>query len=321
MKCPKCSYLAFETGDRCKNCGYDFSLMADPSELEIDLDLALRSSDDALPVSWQWDDQFDGALTAAPAFTNISNPVPLAPDPPTARAERTDRKLPLFAPAFGVAGDEPLIKLPATPRPPLAVRRTPERARLRTVPKPSRPIVSAPALEFVDVPRAAPIVESAADVRARTAARLAPPVPHAAHAEVSGPGARLAAAAVDHLLLSAIDLAVVYFTLRMAGLAMTDWAALPPIPLVAFLLLVKLSYFCAFTAVGGQTIGKMAARIRVVTTEDAAIDGARAVTRTLAALVSAAPLCLGYLPALVGSERLALHDRVARTRVVALPVI
>ena len=22
MKCPKCSYLGFETGDRCRNCGY-----------------------------------------------------------------------------------------------------------------------------------------------------------------------------------------------------------------------------------------------------------------------------------------------------------
>ena len=30
MKCPKCDYLGFETGDRCKNCGYDFSLLAAP---------------------------------------------------------------------------------------------------------------------------------------------------------------------------------------------------------------------------------------------------------------------------------------------------
>ena len=29
MKCPKCLYIGFETGDRCKNCGYDFSLLAD----------------------------------------------------------------------------------------------------------------------------------------------------------------------------------------------------------------------------------------------------------------------------------------------------
>ena len=37
MKCPKCAYLGFETGDRCKNCGYDFSLLSaaesDPSDL------------------------------------------------------------------------------------------------------------------------------------------------------------------------------------------------------------------------------------------------------------------------------------------------
>jgi hypothetical protein len=26
MKCPKCGYLGFETSDRCRNCGYDFSL-------------------------------------------------------------------------------------------------------------------------------------------------------------------------------------------------------------------------------------------------------------------------------------------------------
>ena len=28
MKCPKCDYLGFETGDRCRNCGYDFSLFS-----------------------------------------------------------------------------------------------------------------------------------------------------------------------------------------------------------------------------------------------------------------------------------------------------
>jgi uncharacterized RDD family membrane protein YckC len=122
-------------------------------------------------------------------------------------------------------------------------------------------------------------------------------------------------------MLLAIDLSVIYFTLRMAGLPMAQWTVLPPAPLVAFLLLVKLSYFCAFTAVGGQTIGKMAARIRVVTAEDASVDGARAVKRTLAGAVSAALLGLGYLPALIGSDRLALHDRVTHTRVIALPSI
>ena len=158
--------------------------------------------------------------------------------------------------------------------------------------------------------------ESIADVRARSASRLASrPVP----AEVGGSRARLAAAAIDHLLLGAIDLAVVYFTLRMTGLSLDGLSRLPPVPLVAFLLLVKISYFAAFTAVGGQTIGKMAMRLRVVTADNESVDGALAVKRTFAAVASAVTLGAGFLPALFGAERRALHDRLTHTRVVALP--
>ena len=32
MKCPKCSYLSFEAGERCRNCGYDFSMAAPPPD-------------------------------------------------------------------------------------------------------------------------------------------------------------------------------------------------------------------------------------------------------------------------------------------------
>ena len=328
MKCPKCSYIGFETGDRCKNCGYDFSLITDPSgPAEIDIDLTFRSSDDKTPpVSVQWDDQFDREIGALPSSTYISELVAPAPEPATARtepstaeAERTGRGLPLFSQVFDDVGDEPLMKLPATPRPPLAVRRTPRTPRLRAVSKATRSFAEGPKLEFWDKMPQTPAVESVSDVRARTAASLAAPPPP--HAEVSGAARRLTAAAVDHLLLSAIDLSVIYFTLQMAGLSMAEWTALPPVPLAAFLLLVKLSYFCAFTAVGGQTIGKMAARIRVVTTEDGSVDGTRAVKRALAGAVSAAVLGLGYLPALVGPERRALHDRVTHTRVIALPAV
>ena len=40
MKCPKCGYLGFESGDRCRNCGYEFSLSvstSDPMDLPLDL--------------------------------------------------------------------------------------------------------------------------------------------------------------------------------------------------------------------------------------------------------------------------------------------
>ena len=42
----------------------------------------------------------------------------------------------------------------------------------------------------------------------------------------------------------------------------------------------------------------------------------QAVLRAVAYLVSALPVGLGFLPALVGVEKRALHDRLAHTRVV-----
>jgi uncharacterized RDD family membrane protein YckC len=130
---------------------------------------------------------------------------------------------------------------------------------------------------------------------------------------------RFVAMLLDHLLLSGIDLTVVYLTARMAGLQMSSWMDLPLLPLGLFLLLLKLTYFGAFTAAGGQTIGKMAMHIRVVSAESRTLEPSVAVLRAVAGALSAALLGLGYLPALVGSDPRTLHDRVARTRVVTLP--
>jgi len=140
----------------------------------------------------------------------------------------------------------------------------------------------------------------------------------AASVTISRASTRLAAAVIDHALLLAIDLVVVYFTLRMAGLSTSDWRMLPMAPLLAFLLLLKLAYFCAFTAVGGQTLGKMAMSIRVVTDSGIPVGGACALKRTIAGAISTVALGLGFVPALVGSDRRALHDRVAQTRVITL---
>jgi len=53
MKCPKCNYLGFETGDRCKNCGYDFSLLAAPVSEPADLALTQSVRDD-VPIGDLW---------------------------------------------------------------------------------------------------------------------------------------------------------------------------------------------------------------------------------------------------------------------------
>ena len=298
MKCPKCSYLGFETGDRCKNCGYDFSLMVRPAAPVPDV---VDTSTDSTSAARMWLDDADERSAG----------------PPRATEPKAERPLPLFMPPGEDDDDEPLIKLPVAPRPPLAVRKTPESPRVRAMSRPApRAEAAEPVLQFAD--DMGPLADFTLREEPRQPAPVVPHVqPGRTRATPSGAGARLGAAFIDHAILLAIDAAVIYFTLRMAALPPSDWHLLPVVPLLAFLGLVKFAYFCAFTAVGGQTIGKMALGIRVVTDENAPVDGACALRRTIAG-VAALLFGLGFIPVLFGAERRAFHDRVAHTRVIAL---
>jgi uncharacterized RDD family membrane protein YckC len=212
--------------------------------------------------------------------------------------------------------DEPLIRLPAAPRPPLAVRKTPDAPRLRGTPKAAPRVESEPRLMFSD--EAAPSLDLEV-LDAPTAGSARPVRQPASHrdSKTSTAGPRLGAVAIDHLILASVDVAVLYFTLRVAALTLADWRLLPPAPLLTFLVLVKFAYFLAFTAIGGQTIGKMALNLRVVGAAGVDVDAACALRRTTAGLLSSIPFGLGFLPALLWSDRRALHDRVAQTRVIA----
>jgi len=118
------------------------------------------------------------------------------------------------------------------------------------------------------------------------------------------------------VILAAIDVAVVYFTMQICGIGVEDAAILPKGPLVAFLLVQNGGYLVAFTA-GGQTLGKMAAGIRVVPAgSDAPLDLGRAFLRTMMWGVLAIPVGLGFLTALFSRDHRGLHDRFAGTRVV-----
>jgi uncharacterized RDD family membrane protein YckC len=133
---------------------------------------------------------------------------------------------------------------------------------------------------------------------------------------LAAPASRILAALVDVALLAALDASVLYLTLRLLGLATAQIFELPLLPLVAFFLLLNGGYFIAFTAVGGQSIGKMALGIKVISQEESGVPIGRATLRTLAYFVSALPLGAGFLPGVISADRLALHDRLAHTRVV-----
>jgi len=127
--------------------------------------------------------------------------------------------------------------------------------------------------------------------------------------------ARILAVVIDLLLLSAIDAIVVYFTMQICGLTLEDLGVLPKGPLLAFLLVQNGGYLVAFTA-GGQTLGKMAAGIRVVPTESASLDLGHAFLRELMWFLLAVPVGLGFVTALFSRDHRGLHDRFAGTRVV-----
>jgi uncharacterized RDD family membrane protein YckC len=130
------------------------------------------------------------------------------------------------------------------------------------------------------------------------------------------PAARLASALMDMVLLGAIDAAVLYLTLAIAGLSFADVRVIPAIPMVAFLLLLNGGYLVAFTAANGQTIGKMLTNIRVVGRDGGRVDVAGAVIRATGVLLSLIPLGLPYVAVFASSHRRALHDRLAGTRVI-----
>jgi uncharacterized RDD family membrane protein YckC len=318
MKCPKCHYLGFDTGARCRNCGYDFSLLAGPAPTlssdsataaattSADSELALHE-DLTVDLDRLGDVPIDQLAFAGTASSRSGGEAP---------SSRRVEALPLF---LDTTDDRPLIRFPAAPRAPLAVRKAPD------APKVKASAMSRRRLALDDDAQLVLSDEPAADTarqksRSASHATLSATAPGAASTlEPCTPGARIGAAVLDVGMLLAIDLVVLYFTLRMAALSFGDWQALPLVPFFAFLLFVKLAYYWAFTAIGGQTIGKMAMRIRVIADQGVALDPTMALRRTILAATSVLTLGAAFLPALVRRDRRAVHDQIAHTRVVALP--
>lgn len=350
MRCPKCHYLSFEPEARCRNCGYDLSLADDLVIKNVDeLDGPLQDFDLRVPA--KAGQVTLGQMRPAPVAVHpgsdwpprVDRAEPVATDPRVAgapteeasgrllphrpvRPPATTTDLPLFM--KGLQGPEarldvPLVQVPAVPRAPLAVRRQPGS------PAAELPLVERPRVErlsHVDVtahldsvwaPVATPLPVEAQSALPETAEAAAEPAR-------AGLGARAFAGAIDLILLTGIDAAVIWLTARVCALAVGQLLTLPLVPLVAFVLLVDVGYLLLFTATSGQTVGKMAARLRVIDAQptDAVPDPRRvplsfrqAAVRSLATVPSVVALGTGFLPAL-GEGRQTLHDRLAHTRVV-----
>lgn len=325
MKCPKCGYLGFETTDRCRNCQYDFSLapfaidpdlalqngdrMPDPTA-DFDLPGMTRTPDNLSSTSLDLDRLFGEEAEQPPAMSVAEVPAPVQQS-----AGQVDVDVPPDSvdesasdPSALPFDDAPLPAAPRAAHPPLAVRRTtPEIPKNR--PRTTRPVKAESALAF-DADGPAPVKSTGARASAvdTVVSLMEPPAL----------GARVGAGAIDLALLGAIDAIVVILTLRIAGLQMTtdDLRVLPPIPFIGFLALLAFGYVAAFTVAGGQTIGKMLLKLRVIGDDGRPIDAAGGVLRAAGCMLVPITLGLSYVPALFTSDHRALHDRLAGTRVV-----
>lgn len=292
MRCPKCQYISFDSGERCRNCGYEFALSTDDQPIDV------RIARDEPESGRRGSDSFnalDTPLAASSAPDRQGQPSP-------GRRPLTAADLPLFTER--VADDQaPLVTPPAVPRAPLSVR--------KAAPVRPRPRGPAPDELPLGLPERSFSPEADSGKAARDAAGTG--------VSVAGPVRRIGAGLIDVSILGSIAAVVIVLTLRIAGLTTEQWRILPAPPLLSFLLLLCGGYFVLFTAAGGQTIGKMTTGIRVVNaspTLPARVAFGTAVIRTVMCLGSVLALGAGFLPILFSADRRAFHDRVAETRVV-----
>ncbi|MBI1884940.1 MAG: RDD family protein [Chloroflexi bacterium] len=96
-------------------------------------------------------------------------------------------------------------------------------------------------------------------------------------------------------------------TVNAAILIVLSWFAFVPL------------YYIGLWALRGQTVGKMAVKIKVIRSDGGPLGPGHAVVRFVGYVVSTLPVFLGFLVATVNRRRQALHDLLADTVVIELP--
>lgn len=298
MKCPKCSYISFDTPERCRNCGYDYSLAPRGTS---PVDLPIRRFEDPLgPPPDLAIGPGEGAGSAREAADPGSRPAPPSEPQPPAPLE-----LPLFQEAVPGVDDTPLITAFLKPRQPLSVRRaSSDASRLPPITVTATTESAAPARKDD-----APLMEFPSEQRHAGGQALA----DAAGGEVVG--RRLLAGIIDLAIIGAIDVAVIHFTLKLTGLDWSQVLQVPFLPLLGFFAILNGGYLAAFTVASGQTVGKMLAGVRVETDGGGRVPLATAVVRVAAYGISVLPAGVGLLPIFFAPDGRALHDRLSNTHV------
>ena len=125
--------------------------------------------------------------------------------------------------------------------------------------------------------------------------------------EYAGFWVRLGAGVIDFLTLGFMVMIIAYLFLAPA-----IW--------VTSGLVVSVAYFVGFWIWRGQTPGKMALGIKVIRTDSSPVKWQCALRRFLGYIVSAMTLFIGFVWVAFDDRKQGIHDKIADTYVVKLPV-
>ncbi len=178
------------------------------------------------------------------------------------------------------------------------------------------------AVEGTDCPRCgvdvaryrAEIHDASVQARAETAPTLEAPVRVTTPPRHSPAGfwIRFVAIVIDAIILLTMQ---AVFGFLMWSLLRPRSPRLVAAALGAFRLVVDSGYFIVLYWLWGQTFGKMVMQIRVVTVGGDSLTLGQSGLRWLGYLISGATFGIGYLMAGLRSDKRALHDLIAGTRV------
>lgn len=171
------------------------------------------------------------------------------------------------------------------------------------LPPPAAP-VTAPRPAAPTSPVTSPTTSVGAPADAPVMAPMAASVVHPAGFWVRG-----VAILIDVVCVMAAEMAFGFFVWALAEERLATAAAR------AFRFLASPCYFVFLHWARGQTLGKMALRVRVVSLDGSPLSFGQAALRHLGAWFSAVILGIGYLIAAFRADKRALHDLIARTRV------
>lgn len=90
--------------------------------------------------------------------------------------------------------------------------------------------------------------------------------------------------------------------------------------MILILWLITIAYILGFWVWRGQTPGKMLAGIKIIRTDSSPLDWPHAILRYLGYLVSTVTLLIGFIWIAFDHKKQGLHDKIADTYVVKLPV-